>query len=293
MNTPHQSLFDAAAAISLDYHGPGIAELVAQGADPNEQGHIGQTPLHVAAGWNDAGAIAELIAGGSDPDAGDQHGDTPLHLAAEDGMPDALAALIELGADLEARNHWGQTPLHMAGEAGWPEEVAILTKAGADVNARSRFGTAPLHDAVHPDMITTLIGAGADLEARDLFDDTALHKAASAADPEAARILIEAGADVNARNEFPGNTPLHAAIRAIELQPDVDPDDLAVDLAACVTTLTLAGADPNIQDEHGRTPMQLAAHINNTVAAGLLQASSQQVSKSTQPMPDSPSAPSM
>ena len=83
------------------------------GADPNARDENGDTPLHRAVLWGDAGAIAALLEAGVDPDARDKDGSTPLHWATLLGGADVIAALLEAGADPGARNDKGQTPFDL------------------------------------------------------------------------------------------------------------------------------------------------------------------------------------
>ena len=145
------------------------------GADPNARDENGDTPLHRAVLWGDAGAIAPLLEAGADPNARDENGDTPLHKAVFQGHADAIAALLEAGADPEARDRYGRTPLHRVAGYGHAGVIAALLEAGADPTARSEDGDTPLHEAAwngQADAITALLDAGADPKARDDDGDT-------------------------------------------------------------------------------------------------------------------------
>ena len=63
--------------------------------------------------------------------------------------------------------------------------------------------------------------------------------------PEIIAALLEAGADLNAREPARGRTPLHLAADS-----NFDP--------AIVSFLLEAGADPTVQDNEGKTPVDLA-----------------------------------
>ena len=72
-----------------------------------------------------------------------------------------------------------------------------------------------------------------------------LHHAASEGDKEAVELLIDSGADVNARctdadDIHDGNTPLHFAAHGH---------------FGCISHLLAAGADPNISNSAGQTPL--------------------------------------
>ena len=66
---------------------------------PSEGGaDSGPTPLHFAAGQDDAAACRALLDAGAAIDAGDDRGATPLHWAAFFGRADAGIVLIDAGA---------------------------------------------------------------------------------------------------------------------------------------------------------------------------------------------------
>ena len=63
--------------------------------------------------------------------------------------------------------------------------------------------------------------------------------------PEIIAALLKAGADLNAPEPARGRTPLHLAAKS-----NYNP--------AIVSFLLEAGADPKVQDNEGRTPLDLA-----------------------------------
>lgn len=77
----------------------------------SEEGGAGPTPLHFAAGQDDAATCLALLDAGAAVDAGDDRDATPLHWAAFFGRADAGIALLEAGADPDARDADGRTPV--------------------------------------------------------------------------------------------------------------------------------------------------------------------------------------
>ena len=77
--------------------------------------------------------------------------------------------------------------------------------------------------------------------------DTALHLAAAAHDPVLVEVLLELGALVDARNRR-GAQPLHYAVDALD----------ARGVAAVIAALVAAGADPNAKDKSGVAPLHRA-----------------------------------
>lgn len=156
----------------------------------------------------------------------------------------------------------GETPLARAAAFGQREAVALLLANGADADGPDIDGRTPLmHAAVygHVDVVEQLIAGGADLDAQQLQGWTALSYATAAHQAPAAVALLEHGADsvINARDIF-GRTPLLLAVAA---------DELAVSPEAhqnLIAMLIAYGADVDIEDESGTTPLMLAARAGDT-----------------------------
>ena len=101
--------------------------------------------------------------------------------------------------------------------------------------------------------LSRLISAEADVNAADANGVTPLARAAWSGQTEALQLLLQAGAaaGINHRDKEEGITALHAAVivcREIENYP---PDN--------VFLLLSAGADPNIPDRDGWTPLHSCA----------------------------------
>jgi ankyrin repeat protein len=119
-----------------------IAELLIRaGADVNEGGHIGRTPLLKT---DDLRLTELLIMAGADVNKSDETGRTPLMVA---GMEEAKL-LIDSGADVNAKDNYGMSALMYAGERGDCETTELLLAHGADIHARSTDGWTVLMSAV-------------------------------------------------------------------------------------------------------------------------------------------------
>ena len=229
--------------------------LIEHGADVHARDQSQLTPLHLA---RDAESMKLLIEHGADVHARDQTQLTPLHLA-----PDAesMKLLIEHGADIHAREENQSTPLHGAPDAGC---VKLLIEHGADVHALNNYQATPLHYMQDREAGELLIKHGADIHAQDENHSTPLHSVSSLPPsvrwngPERiVRLLIEHGAGVNAYDKN-YQTPLH------RLSSCRRPNVLSLSL------LLESGADVDLEDDEGFTPIQIALVEENYKIARLL-----------------------
>lgn len=127
-----------------------VQALIQKGADIEEAGKHGDTPLHFAARQNEAGIAALLIQAGANVNAKNPKGETPLHLAIEYNSYNAALRLLKHGADVAAQDNIGNTPLTVARttqkiaqyihddrteEQDRADLVALLINNGAEVPA--------------------------------------------------------------------------------------------------------------------------------------------------------------
>ncbi|TKT78131.1 ankyrin repeat domain-containing protein [Aquamicrobium sp. LC103] len=179
---------------------------------------MSETPLHKAAQSNDAALITRLLAEGAKIDARDDRGATALLVATHVDAIDAARALIEAGADVNAKDSINDSPYLYAGARGHLEILKLTLAQGADLKSTNRYG------------------------------GTALIPAAERGHVETVRTLIEAGVDVDHVN----NLAWTALLEAIILGDGGSRHQQIVDL------LVKAGADVNLADGNGVTPLQHA-----------------------------------
>ena len=114
------------------------------------------------------------------------------------------------------------------------------------MNRADRWGGVPLHEAArgnHPELVRDLIGWGADPRAAYRDGRSAIWFATYYGRTEAALALLDAGLDVN--EAVSGSTLLSLA--AGENHPDL------------VRALLARGADPNLRNPGGLSPMMVAS----------------------------------
>jgi ankyrin repeat protein/mono/diheme cytochrome c family protein len=183
---------------------------------PSPDAH-GNTPLHLAALRNDAGAVDTLLAHGADTNALNSAGASALHYGT--GSESIVKALLARDAAVDVVSKDGLSPLMTA--VARPDSFAVvqlLIAAGADVNLGRKIGrrggSSPLATAISGGdhrTIKLLIERGADVNASEGL--APLNSAAFMGDLETARQLLDRGADINGNSTFAGpalNTSLYA-----------------------------------------------------------------------------------
>eukprot|EP01147_Barroeca_monosierra_P004710 gene4710-6817_t len=190
-------------------------------SDPNllhmEKHSKGGSPLHMAAHYNQTGAVDILLRQGCNVDAkskGDSEG-TAMHWAAKTDAAQAVALLSSNGANVNARDVKEQTPLHYATLEGNQQAVYALVACGADIAAVDIEGDGMMHCAASKGHITLLRffkSLGLDINQRDKFGQTALHACAISNHYECAKFLLDHGAD-ETNTDVNGYTPFQLALR--------------------------------------------------------------------------------
>ena len=177
---------------------------------------------------------------------------TGLHAAAAKGDVSAIDALLAGGAAVDARDSHGRTPLLVAAHASHAAAARALVKGGADPRAvESRRYDIVTIAAVKDDvpMLKLALELGGDPKAiTSPYDGTALIAAAHLGHDEVVRVLIAAGAPLDHVN----NLGWTAVIESIVL------GDGGRRHVACLQALLDAGANPNLPDRQGQTPLALA-----------------------------------
>jgi hypothetical protein len=188
--------------------------------------------LHEAAAKGDAAEIERLIAAGEKPNIQDSRSRTPLHVAVFFKKYDVVRALLKAGANPNALEHQRYDPLTIAAVANDVEMVKILLAGGASArNVTSRY------------------------------NGTALIAAAHLGHAEVVKLLIAAKAPLNHVN----NLGWTALMESIVLGSG------GANHTATLRALVEAGADVNIADRRGVTPLQHARRRGYSEMARILE----------------------
>lgn len=189
-----------------------------------------------------------------------------LLAAAASGDIARIRALTRTGADANIRDAHGRTPLMIAGYRRDIAAAKALLVADADVNARdSQAYDLITIAAVANDvpMLKLAIESGGNTAlVTSPYDGTALIAAAHLGHVEVVQTLIAAKAPLDHVN----NLAWTALIEAIVL------GDGGANHLACVKALVTAGANVNLADGEGKTPLALARGRGYQAIADILKA---------------------
>ncbi len=175
-----------------------------------------------------------------------------LHAAAAKGDTAEIERLVKSGAAIEARDGQHRTPLHVAAFMRKPDAARALIRLGADPNALEAqkydiVTIASVADDV-PMLKLALASGGSAKNITSPYEGTALIAAAHLGHDEVVRMLIAAKAPLDHVN----NLGWTALIESIVL------GDGGKRHVACLTALVKAGANVNLADRAGSTPLALA-----------------------------------
>jgi ankyrin repeat protein len=215
--------------------------------DINQTSTDGTTALHWAVYHNDVGLIDHLLALGANPNAKNDYGSTPLSEAAVVGNAVVLKKLLKAGAKVESTNADGQTALMIVARTSNVDAANVLLDHGANINAREHWR-----------------------------GQTALMWAVAENQPTMVRLLIKHHAEVNARSDLTNVERQVTSEPRMQARPSGGFTSLLYaarkGCLECAKLLVAGGADINLTDPDGISPLLLATlNLNFDVAAFLVQ----------------------
>lgn len=151
----------------------------------------------------------------------------------------------QAGVDIHGRDSYGRTPLHALFNC--PVFTRLLLQTGTDANATDNDGATPLHRVMDIESMCILVEEGhADINAVRHEAGTPLHALLSRPHPKMTAKFLEYGPGCSVVDGY-GNGMLHSALMGYHVDKDI------------VESLLKLGADPNLKDNKGLTPILHAA----------------------------------
>ena len=198
--------------------------------DRNPSNEWGETPLHYAADHCHLEVCKLIIQSVDEKNPKNNEGDTPLHFAARRGKASICELIMKNIWDKNPgafgytpSNEQGETPLHYAAANGRLEVCQLIIQCVDEKNPKNNEGFTPLHFAARQGKASIC-----ELIMKNIWDKN----------PKA----------------FDGSTPLQEAVKANRSHQD--------HLNVC-KVLVENGADENLTDQKGRTPIAYAYYQNN------------------------------
>ncbi len=231
--------------------------------------------LRIAAGLLSVALCLSAAQAQTPPSAAELAAFRGLHAAAAQGSIDEVKRLAGTGSDLDERDDNGRTPLHVAAFMGHGSTARALITAGADPSLldNQRYDAVTIA-AVRDDVATleALLSSGASAKLiTSRYDGTALIAAAHLGHDGVVRKLIEAGAPLDHVNNLGWTALMEAVVLG----------DGGARHAKTVRALLEAGADPQIADRQGITPLE---HARTRGYTGIVSLFEQSISSPPKPI---------
>ena len=163
--------------------------------------------------------------------------------------PNEAPRILDDGSEMsELLKSYGVPPkdINAQGDMGWPMLVYVCRGDNRE----------------HPEEILRLLELGADIDVRNYKGKTALHCAAKAGFLSVIDLLIEKGATIDAPDNN-GETALFEAIRSTIKDGEKQ--------RAAIEALLVKGADPNLMNGKGLTPLQVAQRMRRADAGRIVE----------------------
>jgi len=177
---------------------------------------------------------------------------SPFHLAAHRGNIVRLQKLLADGALIDERDGYGRTALMIATFARKPAVITLLIEAGAKTGLleNDRYDAVTIAAvADFPEIVELLLNKGASAKlVTSVYDGTALIAAAHLGHAEVVQHLINGGAPLDHVNNLQWTALIEAIVLGNGKHRHIE----------TVRALVKAGANLQLADGRGKTPLQLA-----------------------------------
>lgn len=194
----------------------------------DEKGENGNTPLFVSIQEKNESITKLLMEKGANVNLGNFHGDTPLSLSVKQGNLNLMNLLMEKGADIQHVNEMGNT--------------LLMELCGSSLANRKDQNK----------MISILIQSGIQINAKNIYGNSALSYALNTKNNHLIKTLLKLGGDVNI-SDSNGNTLIHKTVLLALFERLKNKD-----LEEVLDILLGSGANPNLKNNDGYTPLHLA-----------------------------------
>jgi ankyrin repeat protein len=263
--------------------------LIESGANLEIRDSEGNTPIIEAFRAGLAGMAERLAAAGADLRVRDIRGNTPLHIAIAMDRLDLVTLILRQNPDIHAKNIEGKSPFQIAlTKTNAPHIVWALLSGGASTGRRIQStdddGNSPLHIAVQQNAPLSMLGIileqGGKINVLDAWDRTPLRLAVDLEAWNTARFLVNNGSDIFSLakdGQSPASMVLNkgsSALRAFFNGTAINTWDVNGDTilhhavrhrnadGETIKLLLDLGADKNIRNHNGKSPLQLAREMN-------------------------------
>jgi ankyrin repeat protein len=227
-----------------------VKHLIDAGADLNLRGGESPCPLDLAIRNEHPAVVERLLENEADMEFLSHDGQTPLNSASSKGQVGIVKLLLRYGADVSAINIEGWTPINSASDYGHLDVAKLLIENGADITVANDGGWTPVNSASnrgHLDLVRLLLDKGADVSTPSQDGWTPLISAASHGYCEIVKLLLKYDTEKRILNAKSTKACSALFCAAANGYPDV------------VKLLLMEGANSELEDIHGETPLMIAA----------------------------------
>lgn len=232
--------------------------LLIKGANIQGDNNQGRLLLALAAKLGNKNLVYILIAGGAEIDPGGESEYSPLICAAVGGHLDVIRLLLRSGANIDAKDESGQTALSWAAKAGRDDVVRLLLDHGANIDLPDNISQTPLlHAAKHvgPYRVESCGGTN--------YWDSLRRRMI----PARAQMVQTVGAPI--RKGFISDSPDLSRTFVARMKEHIflkwsDTEEITV------KTLLGKGANIELRDDMGRTPLSYVVEMGNVAVTRIL-----------------------